>query len=255
MDLIIGLGDVGSALRGLLEESHRPVSGTDKDERKSFGASSRRGSVDVMHICIPYMGDFDNQVLNYVRTYFPRAIVIHGTVKPGTTQRITEALSANSAKTHTIVFYSPIRGVHQRMLSDLKRYTKFYASYDTDDSEFLQCFRHDCNLKVKRITSPIALELAKPLVDTTYYGWMIVFWQLVDKACSKLHLDIKEVSEFTDEIQEYLGNRPKMYVDRNGIGGHCVLPNLELIESILPEAKRIITMINEETKKRYQTAE
>ena len=32
---------------------------------------------------------------------------------------------------------------------------------------------------------------------------------------------------FSDEIQKYLGNRPKMYP--GFIGGHCVIPNLDLI--------------------------
>ena len=32
---------------------------------------------------------------------------------------------------------------------------------------------------------------------------------------------------FSDEIHKFLGNRPKMYP--GFIGGHCVIPNLELI--------------------------
>ena len=35
--------------------------------------------------------------------------------------------------------------------------------------------------------------------------------------------------KFADEIHENLGNRPKMYP--GVIGGHCVIPNLELIEN------------------------
>ena len=33
--------------------------------------------------------------------------------------------------------------------------------------------------------------------------------------------------EFSDEIHQILGNRPKMFP--GFIGGHCVIPNLELI--------------------------
>jgi hypothetical protein len=34
---------------------------------------------------------------------------------------------------------------------------------------------------------------------------------------------------FSDEIHKLLGNRPKMYPGY--IGGHCVIPNLELINN------------------------
>ena len=33
---------------------------------------------------------------------------------------------------------------------------------------------------------------------------------------------------FADEIHKFLGNRPKMFP--GFIGGHCVIPNLELID-------------------------
>jgi hypothetical protein len=35
--------------------------------------------------------------------------------------------------------------------------------------------------------------------------------------------------EFSDEIHKYLGNRPKMFPGI--IGGHCVIPNLDLIHN------------------------
>ena len=38
-----------------------------------------------------------------------------------------------------------------------------------------------------------------------------------------------EMWTFSDEIHKILGNRPKMYPGY--IGGHCVIPNLELIHS------------------------
>jgi hypothetical protein len=36
-----------------------------------------------------------------------------------------------------------------------------------------------------------------------------------------------EMWSFADEIHKFLGNRPKMYP--GVIGGHCVIPNLDLI--------------------------
>jgi len=40
-------------------------------------------------------------------------------------------------------------------------------------------------------------------------------------------VDFDEMWSFSDEIQKFLNNRPKLYAGM--IGGHCVLPNLELL--------------------------
>ena len=41
--------------------------------------------------------------------------------------------------------------------------------------------------------------------------------------------DYDEMWTFSDEIHKYLGNRPKMYPGI--IGGHCVIPNLDLVQN------------------------
>ena len=83
-------------------------------------------------------------------------------------------------------------------------------------------------------------ELAKILVDTTYYGWLINYAQITKMICEKENVDFDEMQKFADEIQENLSNRPKMFPGI--IGGHCVIPNLNLIEN---ENLEIIKKINE----------
>ena len=73
-----------------------------------------------LHICIPFTKKFFQNVLLLNKKFKPEIIVIHSTVSPYTTKKLQQKLSAP-------VIYSAIRGVHKRMLSDLKRYTKFYA--------------------------------------------------------------------------------------------------------------------------------
>ena len=43
------------------------------------------------------------------------------------------------------------------------------------------------------------------------------------------NVDYDEMWSFSEEIHKFLGNRPKMYP--GVIGGHCVIPNLDLIEN------------------------
>ncbi len=93
-------------------------------------------------------------------------------------------------------------------------------------------------IKTKKMSSPLTLELAKIIVDTSYYGWLINYAQLSNMIANKHGIDYDEMWTFSDEIQKYLGNRPKMYP--GFIGGHCVIPNLDLIrEKSLYEINKI----------------
>src|SRR4029077_7995535 len=74
----------------------------------------------LLHICIPFSKKFAEDVVNLSKRFQPEGIIIHSTISPGTTQKIQSLLSIP-------IIYSATRGVHKRMLNDLKRYTKFYA--------------------------------------------------------------------------------------------------------------------------------
>ena len=84
--------------------------------------------------------------------------------------------------------------------------------------------------KVNWMSTTKTAELAKILVDTTYYGWLINYAQITKMICEKENVDFDEMWKFADEIHENLGNRPKMFPGI--IGGHCVIPNLDLKLSI-----------------------
>jgi len=100
-----------------------------------------------------------------------------------------------------------------------------------------------CHVKTKKMSDPITLELAKIICDTSYYGWLISYAQLSKMVAIKNNVNYDEMWTFADEIQKFLGNRPKM---RPGnIGGHCVIPNLELVrDGTLDSIKKINTAFN-----------
>ena len=129
------------------------------------------------------------------------------------------------------------------MLSDLKRYTKFYAIEPKAPrakwaSSAFSLLMKKCGIKTKKMSSPVTLELAKILVDTSYYGWLINYAQITNAVALQHKVSYDEMWSFSDEIHKFLGNRPKMYPGL--IGGHCVIPNLDLIENdILKFIKKI----------------
>jgi hypothetical protein len=79
------------------------------------------------------------------------------------------------------------------------------------------------------MSDPLTLELAKIICDTSYYGWLINYAQISQMITSKYKVDYDEMWSFANEIHKFLGNRPKMYP--GFIGGHCVIPNLDLMHN------------------------
>lgn len=101
------------------------------------------------------------------------------------------------------------------MIEDLKLYTKYYSG-KTDlelEKRFITC---------KNVFDPTVLENTKILVDTSYYGWLVIYRKMVDYY---YNVDWS----FALEIHKRLGNRPIMFNDQKEIGGHCVIPNLKLL--------------------------
>ena len=172
------------------------------------------------------------------KKFNPEIIAIHSTVRPTTTQKLQNKLLQP-------VIYSPLRGVHKRkndklqahkkgICFDIKRYVKFYSikpnipKGNIAAQKFSKRLR-SCGLKTKKISTPVTLELAKILCDTSYYGWLITYSQLTNMIAEQHNVDYDEMWSFSEEIHKFLGNRPKMYPGY--IGGHCIIPNIDLIQN------------------------
>ena len=238
-DVICGLGEIGMPIFKLVSRNMKAIGydvNTHLFNKKKLAASSLIPT-ELLHICIPYNKKFETNVLDLVSMFNPRAIVIHSTIKPGTTEELQKILPIP-------VIYSATRGVHKRMIRDLKRYTKFYSVYNwAPKSEWAKKIYQNrmkkVGIKTKSMSNPLTLELAKIVVDTSYYGWLINYAQLSNMIAIKHKVNYDEMWSYADEIHKYLGNRPKMFP--GFIGGHCVIPNLDLIDD---DAIHLIKEIN-----------
>jgi len=226
-DVVAGLGEIGKPILRLVSKT-APAVGYDTDEKlidKKLIAKYEKLETRFLHVCIPFTKHFIQSIISLYNKFNPESIVIHSTISPNTTKQLQEKLTIP-------VIYSATRGVHKRMLYDLKRYTKFFAvdpntpNADWAASTYSKTLAK-CGVKTKRMSNPITLELAKIVCDTSYYGWLINYSQLSNMIAIKHKVDYDEMWSFADEIQKFLGNRPKMFP--GFIGGHCVLPNLDLI--------------------------
>ncbi len=240
-DIILGMGQLGGTLFQLLKDREFDCIGIDSDNSKckNYSENSTIENPEFIHVCLPgELTEFEELTLSWISKIKDlKVVVIHSTVKPGTTKNIQE-------KCEIPVLFSPVRGVHTRFLEDIKKYTKFIAS---DDKQLVPEIKSDLEKRFQKVdwmSTTKTAELAKLLVDTTYYGWLINYAQITKMICEKEGVDFDEIWKFADEIHENLGNRPKMYPGI--IGGHCVIPNLSLVEN---ENLDIIKKINELYKK------
>jgi len=226
-DVVAGLGEIGKPIMTLILKSVHVI-GYDINSKlvdKKLLRMYQNEDTDFLHICIPYTKNFFLNVKTLYKKFKPKGIVIHSTISPYTTKKLQKKLPIP-------VIYSATRGVHKRMLNDLKRYTKFYA-IESDAPNVNWAIRkysnlmQKCGIKTKKMKNPITLELAKILVDTSYYGWLINYAQLSNYIANSHNVDYDEMWSFADEIHKFLGNRPKLFP--GFIGGHCVIPNLDLM--------------------------
>ncbi len=214
--LVVGLGEVGSALSQVLKRTGRRILEHDI-ERREFDEP-----VGVMHLCFPFtrQDDFEAVALSYIERFKPELTIINSTVVPGTSRQIAEKASVPIA-------YSPVRGKHVRMAEDLLKYRKFVAG--TDDKTAKRAAEHfrEAGMTTQCISKLETLELAK-LGETTYFGVLIAFAQELNRYANHVDADYAEALDFFEEV-DFL---PRTKYSPGFIGGHCVIPNIQLLRTI-----------------------
>lgn len=238
-DVVCGLGEIGEPILQLISKGIEAIGYDINPALVDEAKLSRLKLVptELLHIAIPYNNKFHDNVKKLISKFKPKGVVIHSTISPGTTERLQKQVKIP-------VIYSATRGIHKRMIQDLKRYSKFYSVYKWAPKsgwakKTFEGRMRKAGVKTKTMSSPLVLELAKIIVDTSYYGWLINYAQLSNMIAIKHKVSYDEMWSFADEIQKYLGNRPKMFP--GFIGGHCVIPNLDLING---DSLKIIREIN-----------
>ncbi len=213
--LVVGLGEVGGALAEVLERKH-PVLKHDI-ERREFS-----DPIGIMHICIPFVSraQFEPLAIDYIRRFKPELTIINSTVLPGTTRSISE-------KTASPVAYSPVRGKHVKMAKDLLHYVKFVAAGEEAWADQADAHFQEHGMKTRKLEKPETLEVAK-LGETTYFGVIIAWAQEFNRYIQRAGGDYEEATEFFEEVA-FL---PRQRYFPGFIGGHCVIPNINLLLQI-----------------------
>jgi len=222
---ILGYGEIGKAVASFFESAaargvrwHVKI----KDLTRDDGLAG----VEVLHVCIPWNDQFVETVKREIAQIQPRLTIIHSTVVPGTTKAIGG-----------MTVHSPVRGIHPHLHEGMKMFVKYVgadaAAAGTAAKEQLESL----GMKTKVVMPAATTELGK-LLSTTYYGMCIAWHGEMKRFCDELGVDFdKAVTDFNETYNEgytQLGKknvvRPTLYPPEDGIRGHCILPNVHLLQ-------------------------
>lgn len=211
--VIVGLGEVGKPLLNILSRTYDCV-GVDIQPVQLNRPCS------ILHICIPFqIQDFLGVAAAYIAKYKPRVTILNSTVAPGTTLALASLSGA-------AVAYSPVRGKHVKMETDMLRYKKFVGADDPGVVETVLKHFKGAGFKTDRFKSAHIGEVSK-LIETTWLGMLVAWAQEVERIAGHYGANYEDVNTFIEEI-DFLPHIFPGY-----IGGHCVMPNIAILQAQL----------------------
>lgn len=227
---LLGFGEIGQAIHKVYTTSSIDVEILIKDLNRDDGLNE----IDVLNVAIPYNDKFDfvEEVVRLAKSSSAKMVIIHSTVAIGTTQTIKKKLK------DVIIAHSPCRGIHPNLYEGIKTFVKFVGSPSHDDSLLIERHLNEIGITTHVCKNSETTELAK-LLDTAYYGICIAYHGEAQKACEQFNADFNDV--MTTYNQTYnigyssLGKsnviRPILTAPVDGIGGHCVVQNADLLKN------------------------
>lgn len=216
--LVIGAGEIGTALKKVLEEKY---------DTRIRDMENLEGDFEVLHICYPYSDSFIETTRAYYDQYNPSLVIIHSTVKPGTTKEL--------GKNYV---YSPVRGTHPDLTESIQTFVKYFGGTDQSLCEAAAKLFEDLDVPVHVSANPTEIEVLK-ILSTTAFGWSILFNKAAYAICD--HYGVSFDIAYTHESETYNDGYRDMdhpefqkqvlkYMPGE-IGGHCVIPNCSFIDS------------------------
>jgi len=213
---ILGYGEIGKSLATFYDSPK--IKDLDRDDGLE--------GVDVLNVCIPWSDNFIEIVKEEIDSIKPKLTIIHSTVEPETTKKIGG-----------MVVHSPVRGMHPDLAPGIKTFVKYVGTDNEEAGKMAKEHLESLGIKVRVFSPSVTTELGK-LFSTSYYGLCIAWHGEMKKMCDKFGVDFVEASsDFNRTYNEgyrELGVenviRPTLYFPKEGIGGHCMIPNTKILK-------------------------
>ena len=223
--LVVGLGEVGSALLRVLSAKH-PTVGYD------HAACGSIGPADILHIAFPWQEDFVGKVKGYQVATGAGLIVVHSTVPVGTTRQLGET-----------AVHSPVHGVHPHLDLGLRTFVKFVGGVDPKAAHAVALYLASAGIRAQTVESPEASELSK-LLATTLYGLSVLACKEAARACREHGVPFETAYAATLDAYNRgyralgMGHVAQPILDPvpGAVNGHCITPNAVLLGGRLGQA-------------------
>ena len=220
---ILGYGQVGQAMAKFYKNP----------KIKDLDGDDGLKNVEILHICIPYNNNFVRVVKKEIKKIKPKLTIIHSTVAPGTTRKLSLGLS------NGMIVHSPIRGIHPHLYKGIKTFVKYIGADNKKAGSLAKKHLESLGIKTKVFQPSLTTELGK-LFSTSYYALCIAWHGEMKKLCDKFEVDFdKVVTDFNKTYNQgytKLGKknvvRPVLYPPNPFIGGHCMISNTKILKKI-----------------------
>jgi hypothetical protein len=252
--VVVGLGEVGSSwFKVLSENSCLDLIGIDpvKGNRERRIDKNTEGEM-VLHACIPYIEGFEDVVSAYIKKYNPNLVIVNTSCEVGATREIYNY-------TKVPMVHIPVRGVHPNIDKGIKTFVNAIGPINDLSAKLTEDYLDSLGIVHETFRSPEESEMAK-ILDTSYYGWNILFAKQVFELCKAKGLDFENVyTKFNDSYNKgytVLGKpnviRPVLIPPQKfnrGIGisdskmnGHCIRTNLNILKKM--DLPKTITFVD-----------
>jgi hypothetical protein len=246
--LIVGAGEIGSALGKVLADAGMEVKYFDAEESKCTAYyTDTDHNYDFMHICFGYNNEeFPKWVYNYIKSFKPKITVINSTIPVGLTRHMDPVLGVREYCAALTGFdfkivHSPVRGRHFDLVHQLKMYKKFVGAIDEKVGREVAAHFWRAGIPSMYVGMPEITELGK-LLDTTYYGAILAIHQEFSRLCDAAGVSMAEAfniwnQDANDNFKKIDGCDclVKPTLSPGFIGEHCVIPNLHLLDKLYPD--------------------
>lgn len=210
--LLVGYGEIGRAFSEILDDL------TVYDPAVFPFDRIPEGYFDILLVAIPWSNTFIETVKGYQEKYNIKSTIIFSTVPVGTSKECNAV-------------HSPVEGKHPHLAESIKIGTRWVGGEDELAIRYLSRYFENTHIVAK----PEFTEFLK-LSSTTKYGINIVFAEYVSKVCQQLEMPYQQIVEWDkdyNELYSTLGNanyQKYILTPPNGhLGGHCVVPNAEIL--------------------------
>lgn len=225
--VIVGYGQIGKAIHGLFPSA----------DCYDLDSKLMDTSCDFMHVCFPFSDAFKSEVARYQGICNPVRTIVYSTVPIGTCSDLE-------------VIHSPVEGKHPDLEMSMRFFERWIGASDREAALSAAGLFMEIGIRTRVVNNSNYTEALK-LLSTAEYGINIVFAGYKAKVAKALEMPYELTKDWNREYNKLyrnlgLGNRYQKYVldePEGPIGGHCVVPNAELLAN--QASDRLLDLIME----------